>query len=136
MNHLESKEQRAVIKWANLSLGKYPMLKWLHSSQAGVKMNTIQASIAKAEGMKSGISDIFLPYPICSDNGDGTHRMIYAGLYIEMKRPKVANVSKGVISQNQKDFLEYANKVGYKAVVCYGATEAIEAIKNYLEMDK
>ena len=122
MIHSESKEQRAVIKWARLNVKRYPCLNWFHSSQAGVKMTATQARIAKAEGMISGISDLFLPLPLGK----------YAGLYIEMKKPKTATSAKGVLSQNQKDFLDYANAVGYKAVVAYGAMEAINYIKEYL----
>ena len=124
MIHSESKEQKAVIKWARDMQRYFPALTWLHSSQAGVKMSATQARIAKAEGMLSGISDLFLPYP----------NKEYAGLYIEMKKPKTATSAKGVLSQNQKDFLEYANKVGYKAIVAYGATEAISYLKEYLEI--
>lgn len=124
MIHSESKEQKAVIRWARDMQRYFPALTWLHSSQAGVKMSAIQARIAKAEGMLSGISDLFLPYP----------NKEYAGLYIEMKKPKTDTSAKGVLSQNQKDFLGYANKVGYKAVVAYGATEAIGYLKEYLEI--
>ena len=122
MKHLESQEQKAVIKWARLNVKHFPCLSWLHSSQAGVKMTATQARIAKAEGMISGISDLFLPLPLGK----------YAGLYIEMKKQKTATSAKGVLSQNQKDFLDYANSVGYKAVVAYGAIEAIGYIKEYL----
>lgn len=122
MKYLESQEQIAVIQWSLYAQKQYPMLKWLHSSQAGVKMSAIQARIAKQEGMKAGVSDLFLPYPTSN----------YAGLYIEMKRRSIKGQSKGVLSQHQKDFLKYANRVGYKAVVAYGAEEAIKVIVEYL----
>lgn len=122
MLYSESKEQRAVIKWARLKAKESPCLNWLHSSQAGVKMSATQARIAKAEGMISGVSDLFLPLPLGK----------YAGLYIEMKRPKSPTSAKGRLSDSQKDFLDYANAVGYKAVVAYGASEAINYIKEYL----
>lgn len=120
--HRESAEQQAVVKWAELASKRYPPLKWLHSSQAGVKLTITQARTAKAEGLKAGIADLFLPYP----NNQ------YAGLYIEMKRPKTATSAKGTLSEAQREFLDYANSVGYKAVVSYGANEAIAEIKKYL----
>lgn len=120
--HKESAEQQAVIKWAQLSSKRYPQLKWLHSSQAGVKLSITQARIAKAEGLKAGIADLFLPYP----------NKEYSGLYIEMKRPKTSTSVKGKLSDSQREFLDYANSVGYKAVICYGAQEAILEIKKYL----
>ena len=120
--HRESNEQQIVIKWARLNAKHSPCLKWLHSSQSGVKMSAIQAKIAKAEGMTAGISDLFLPLPVNT----------YAGLYIEMKRPKTHNSAQGRLSEAQKEFLDYANSVGYKAVVCYGAEEAISEIQKYI----
>lgn len=125
MQHLESNEQKAVIKWARLAQREYPCLKWLHCSLSGVKLRSAQEGARlKAEGMVAGISDIYLPYP----NGK------YAGLYIEMKKRNIKGQSKGVVSQAQKEFIDYANSVGYKAVVCYGADEAITTIKKYLSV--
>ena len=49
-----------------------------------------------------------------------------------MKKPIVKGQSKPVVSLSQKEWLERLNKVGYKAVVCYGFDEAIEAITKYL----
>lgn len=124
MIHLESNEQKAVIKWARLAQREYPCLKWLHCSLSGVKLRSVQEGARlKAEGMVAGICDLFLPYP--NNN--------YAGLYIEMKKRNIKGQSKGIVSEAQKDFIEYANIVGYKAVVCYGADEAITTIKEYLQ---
>lgn len=124
MIHLESNEQKAVIKWARLAQREYPCLKWLHCSLSGVKLRSVQEGARlKAEGMVAGICDLFLPYP--NNN--------YTGLYIEMKKRNIKGQSKGIVSEAQKDFIEYANIVGYKAVVCYGADEAITTIKEYLQ---
>ncbi len=123
MIHLESNEQKAVIKWARLAQREYPCLKWLHCSLNGVKLRSAQEGARlKAEGMVAGICDLFLPYP--NNN--------YAGLYIEMKKRNIKSQSKGIVSEAQKDFIEYANIVGYKAVVCYGADDAITTLKEYL----
>lgn len=135
MKHYESLEQQAVVRWARLSVKEYPCLKWLHSSLSGVKVRSIkEGARLKMEGNVAGIADLFLPYPIIKEcrNLCGANRIIYAGLYIEMKRKAIGNTQKGVLSQAQKDFLAYANEVGYKAIVCYGADEAISAIKEYL----
>ena len=135
MNFYEDKEQVAFFKWCRLAEREYPQLKWIYSSQSGVKFkNALAGARAKASGMKAGVPDIFLPYPIVEPcpNQCGAYRIIYAGLYIEMKRRKSKGVSQGKLSPAQKDFLEYANGVRYKAIVCYGADEAIQAIKDYL----
>ena len=50
----------------------------------------------------------------------------YHGLYIEMKRKKG-----GRVSQKQKEWIERLNRLGYLAVVCYGADEAIKVVEEY-----
>ncbi len=113
-----------VFKWANLNIGRYPCLAFMFSSQAGVKMSAITARNAKLTGMKAGTPDIYLPYPNSK----------YSGLWIEMKRPKTTKSPKGVLSNEQKKWLEYLNKVGYRAIVAYGYEEAVAELKNYLSI--
>ncbi len=49
-------------------------------------------------------------------------------MYIEMKRPDHANKP----TEDQKDWLNYFNRAGYRAVVCYGYEEAVREIqRNY-----
>lgn len=76
----------------------------------------IVGSKMKAEGVKRGIPDIFLPWPAPG---------LYHGLYIELK------TLKGRLSKEQKAFLEYANSVGYLAVCCHGYLEAVNIIEGY-----
>lgn len=71
----------------------------------------------KAEGFKVGIPDLFLPVV----------RGGYAGLFIEMKRQKGSRTS-----IEQKDWHEYLNSAGYKAVVCKGFEKAKEVVTCYL----
>jgi hypothetical protein len=63
---------------------------------------------------------LFLPYPVGG----------YHGLYIEMK------ADGGTLRDEQRDFIDYANEVGYSCVVCHGFDEAIDAIMSYLETDE
>lgn len=72
----------------------------------------------KLAGMRNGFPDLFLPVPTAQ----------YHGLFIEMKRTKG-----GTVSKEQKDWLEYLNSAGYKAVVCKGFLEAKAAIESYLD---
>lgn len=117
MKHLESAHQAQVMEWSRWAYktGKYPMLNMLHCSLNGVKLSATQARIAKAQGMLSGVPDLFLPLP-----KNGHH-----GLYIEMKSEK------GRLTENQQWFLSNAESLGYKAAVCYSAKEAIDAIEAY-----
>ena len=124
MQHLEYHEQVAVFEWAFYQSKKYPCLRFMHASTAGEKFKTtLQAGRAKKAGMKAGVPDIFLPHP----NGE------YAGLFIEMKRRIVKGQNKPIISAEQQAWLDYLNSAGYKAVVCYGAGEAIMQIDNYIK---
>lgn len=122
MRHIEFEEQVKIFHWASLQKRKYPMLEFIYSSQAGEKLkNAIVASRAKRAGMRSGVPDIFLPFP----------KGGYHGLFIELKRPVRKGYAKPVVSEEQKRFLTYLNEVGYCAKVCYGAEQAIQLIQLY-----
>ena len=113
----EAIEQAKVIAWARANENNYPYLWMLHSSLNGVKMTKAQAGRAIAQGMLSGVPDLFLP--VKNNN--------FVGLYIEMKS------TKGRVSVEQSRYLKCAAENGYSVVVCYSAVEAINTIKSYLE---
>ena len=119
MKHMEAEQQKQVVTWARWASksGKYPMLEMLHCSLNGVKLSKTQAGIAKAQGMLSGVPDLFLPVP----------RGKYHGLYIEMKH------GSNTLTENQKKFLQNAANVGYAVSVCYSANEAIKRIEDYYQ---
>lgn len=120
----EELEQKIIFDWANFNLAKYPMLRFLNSSANGMKTTIKTAIRAKKTGMKKGYPDIFLPHP----NKD------YHGLFIELKRKenKTLKLSKGRVTPEQVQWINYLNSVGYLAIIAYGAEEAINAIKDYL----
>lgn len=119
---LESEEQEKIFSWANKNKSKYPELALLHSSLNGVKLSPGAAVKAKKQGMVKGVPDIFLP--ITKVEGE-----FCAGLFIELKR-----ISGSKISTEQKAFIECLRFQGFQCNVCYGADEAIEAIKDYLNI--
>lgn len=121
---LESGEQKAVFAWAALNVSKHPCLKWLHAIPNANSHKQV------AEGVRSGVSDICLPYPRTRLLGSCVS--CYHGLYIELKIEKRRNQKNGGCSDDQLEFIEYANSVGYKALVCYGWQEAVKAIEDYL----
>lgn len=111
----EHDEQKALIKWFDLqykalagrlaavpNASKCPV--WV-----GAKMN--------AEGRRKGFPDLLLLTP----------RAQYLGLIIEMKK-----AGGGVVSKEQKNWLEWLNHQGFMAVVCNGFDEARAVIINYL----
>lgn len=70
----------------------------------------------KRMGLRKGFPDIFIP----------TARKGFYGLFIELKRDK-----KSRVSAEQTAWITYLNKQGYKALICYGAAEAINEIEKY-----
>lgn len=118
---LERDEQIALMRWARVCEGTYPALKWLIAIPNGLAASSRgEAARMKAQGMKSGVPDLLLPYP-CGG---------YAGLWIELKRR-----SGGKLSAPQQDWLTYLGHVGYCAVCCRGWDEARERIEAYLAHD-
>jgi len=111
----EAIEQAKVIAWARANERNYPFLWMLHSSLNGLKRTKNAQGKAKAQGMLSGVPDLFMPVSI----GD------CKGLYIEMKS------AKGRISPEQSKFLKAASDFGYSCFICYSAVEAIDKIKSY-----
>lgn len=127
--------------WAETGVLKHnpakavPELEWLHHIPNGgsrgddAKSRMIRGAQLKRQGVKSGISDIFLPVTVSVGNGR------YAGLYIEMKKPEARTKGgrKGGLTEEQILFLDFAEAEGYKTSVCYSWEEAANVIENYLK---
>jgi hypothetical protein len=100
-----------------------PALKWLHAVHNQGHGDAIRGAQAKAEGVKAGVFDIFLPHPIeplssgCS----------YAGFYIELKRKDA-----GKPSAEQLAYQLDMRAAGYKAEIIHGWELARDAIVGYL----
>lgn len=118
----EHSQQAALFAQAALSVGKYPMLRWMFAVPNGgdrgndAATRNIRGGIMKAEGVKPGVYDIFLPYA-----AHGCH-----GLFIEMKKQN------GVISHLQKQFGQAMTENGYAQIVCYSWVQAWQVIEQYL----
>lgn len=114
----EDTEQINVISWASWQMQKYPELKWLHHIPNGGSRNRAEAIKLKQMGVKSGVSDLCLPYP----------KGIYCGLYIEMK------YDKGRHQPSQKEFLTDMATAGHYVATCYTARDAVEVLEKYLNL--
>jgi hypothetical protein len=113
----EHGEQVAVIQWAQLQSGRWPQLRWLHAIPNGGHRGGATGARLKAEGVKPGVPDLFLPVP----------RGGYSGLYIEMKvKPNKPTLA-------QAEWIDAMNEFGYSAWICYSADEAIAAITDYMQ---
>ena len=123
----EDGHQMAVFCWAADNCGQYPALKWLHAIPNGGSRHIAEAGKMVAAGLRSGVWDIFLPYPKAVRNYE------LHGLYIEMKELKRRNHKNGGLSDEQVEFGGYAESMGYYCAVCYTWEEARDMIIKYLE---
>ena len=111
----EHAEQVATITWFRYQYTKFDKCLWAIPNGGVRHIGT--AVKLKAEGGMAGVSDLFLMMPAAK----------YHGLFIEMK------VKGGKVSSSQKEFMNVAAAMGYKAVVCYGFEDAKQAINDYLQ---
>lgn len=148
----EHAEQRALFAWSFMAankgfdaansdsayVGEYtgpvipiPSLQRMFAIPNGGLRDKITAARLKAEGVKSGVPDVFLPVPCVVNN------VVQAcGLFIELKRETSGKGQqrrqKGSTSNDQDNWLDYLNSNGYAVVVAFGWREAADAIENYL----
>lgn len=122
----EHDEQRALFEWAEWNRGRWPVLALMfaipngaavrHQTNQRGKTFSIEGAKLKAEGLKSGIPDIFLPVPAINCHG----------LFIEMK------TKTGAVSGAQKAWHTLLRSQGYFVTVCRGWMEARNEIVAYL----
>ena len=113
----EHDEQVILFNLAAMHETQYPELAWLHAIPNGGLRNPRVAIKLKAEGVKAGVWDVFLPVA----------RQGYHGLYIEMK------YGKNKITDNQREFWLFVAEQGYKCLICYDGADAFSEVLRYLE---
>lgn len=114
----EGEEQATLFSWARMQSAKHPELRLLFHIPNGGSRRPVEAARFKAEGVKAGVPDLFLPVP----SG------IWHGLFIELKRQKG-----GRISDKQKRWLSDLERQGYRAELAFGWKDAAEIILDYLK---
>lgn len=122
MVHAEHNSQCAVIAWCNLQSCTEPRLEMIFAIPNGAHLGMggpRKCARLKAEGLKPGVPDLFL----AAANED------YFGLFIEMKSPT------GVTSKAQVEWIAKLATRGYRVAVCRTALEAIDVIREYLNLD-
>ena len=108
----EEQEQIAVVEYMEL-LG----LRYTHAANGANKSKAVAGKM-KAAGQSAGFPDlIIVTPPPCFPAA--------RGVAIEMKRKK-----NGRVTQEQRNWLDYMESVGWIARVCYGADEAIDFINS------
>ena len=119
----EASHMKALFCWSALNYKLYPQLNFLAHVPNGGNRDAREGASLKAQGVKSGVPDIVMPFPKNKN----------AGLWIELKIEKIRNSLNGGLSDNQIIWIDYLSSVGYCAKVCYGWIEARDTLINYLE---
>ena len=114
----EAQEQTWLFQWAQaMQALRWPELRLMFHVPNGGHRNKVEAARLKAQGVKPGVPDIFLPVA----------RKGYHGLFIELKR-----LVGGKVSPEQEKMIGDLNKQGYLAVVCKGWNAAADVIEKYM----
>lgn len=129
----EHAQQVALFMWASQNREQYPELEWMFAIPNGGERNIAVAARLRAEGVRSGVADVFLPAGRFFTNEQG-HPDVRAGLFIEMKKPALAGKKSTGQSETQIEFEKHITKQGYSYVVCYTFQEARDAVIAYLEL--
>jgi len=101
----EDMEQAHFVSWFRKS---YPEVKIFAIPNGGHRHPAVAAKL-KVTGVVKGVPDLFIPEWL---------------LWVEMKKTKG-----GKVSPEQKEWIEYLNGCGHKAVVANGCDEAIKIIQ-------
>lgn len=115
--HTEHGEQVSLIAWAKENETQWPELRWLFAIPNGGLRSKSTARKLQLEGVKPGVSDLFLPVP----------RGTFHGLWIEMK------ARRNVATRDQRLFQADMNTAGYAAVICWSFQAARDVIEHYLD---
>jgi len=97
-------------------------LKWLHAIHNQGHGDAIRGANAKAEGVKAGVFDMFLPVPARLS----VYNSCYNGLYLELK------VGKNKMSSIQTEFADDMTSAGYACECAWGWLNARDKILKYL----
>lgn len=106
--------QKAIFEWSS----SHPILKiyMYHVPNGGYYLSAAARQRLLNLGLKPGVSDIFIDYPVYP----------YHGFYLELK------TLKGIATPEQKYFLETRRSVGYKTDIARSFEEAKTKIEDYL----
>lgn len=117
----ESEEQRVLMEWTEWLAPRVPELGYLFHIPNGGLRNKATAARMRAEGVKAGVPDLFLPVA----------RQGFHGLFIEMKRREG-----GRVSTAQAEWIFWLSQMGYACRVARGADEAMNILREYLGLNE
>lgn len=119
---LEGKEQASLISNFRWEYPDYADF-LIHIPNGGSRKSAVEGAILKRQGVKAGVSDLFLSLPSIMDG------RLYHGLWLEFKAtpPNDARVSR-----EQQHWLDIVEKVGYAAHVGLGMDAGLNIIRDYM----
>lgn len=129
----EHAHQCALMCWVALNTPTNPDLAGLFAIPNGGERNPAVAARLRAEGVRAGVPDLFLPLAretqTRSKSGDTVVIRVerFNGLFIEMKKPKTGKLSPGQLACHN-----LLTQRGYKVVTCWGWQEARDTLLWYL----
>jgi hypothetical protein len=127
-NDIEHQHQVALFRWAAYNSKKHPALDAMFAIPNGGARHIRVAQKLKAEGVKRGVPDVFVPWAKQLPSSKLGLTM-YHGLFIEMKAPK------GKPTKEQLDYSVFLTGSHYLVEFCYSWEEAARKICDYLEIN-
>lgn len=146
-NDMCSYESKSFVESTYGTINGIEVLHLMHAVPNGgsrgdsAKSRAIRGMQLKAEGVKPGVPDIFLPVPrwnatvsYVTFGKTAPFMEVICGLYIEMKKPSQKPKRKGAggVSDEQAEYMENLLHRGYACKVCYSWQEAANIITEYL----
>ena len=120
----EHQLQATVIGWWRLAHKAYSLPEYLlFAIPNGGARDSITGARLKAEGVRRGVPDLMLAVPTRDAHG----------LFVEMKLQESFNKASASSKEAQATFSHSLTSRGYAYKLCFDSTEAISAIKAYLD---
>lgn len=116
MKSIEHEIQKAYFKWASHHKG----LEMLHANPNGGHRHIATACKLKAEGVKPGVPDVYLPVP----------RGAFCGLAIEFKAPD------GNPSKEQRQRMSQMQQDGWCVALCWDWMSAARTTMGYMGLGR
>jgi len=135
----EHSHQKAFFQWMAISAQpRYPKARLCFAVPNGSKLmgtgttaGKIEGAKMKAEGMRAGVPDVFLPVPVTVRHAPGL-QVLNHGLYIEFKKPGREKQEWGGRSVDQVKWHRDLLPEGYAVATCYGWQAGAHVVALYL----
>lgn len=136
----ELAEQFGLVQWLRLT---HPTVKFFAVPNGGKRDHT-EATLKLLEGLSRGVPDLWVPHArkgyhglvlelkVATDPNDSVWSFTGAGGWAGQESP-VTTWRKGVVSPDQRKWLDHLTTEGYLSVVCEGMQMATRAVDWYFK---